>query len=145
MRGNEYYVYVTTPKFALRSPHVTDEKRYISFPPAKIGVSVMYDDYEKKMIVGDPIVMNSYSHPFLPGRSTMQHICLGSYKPSTAKRLPADQAILTLLSKAKENLLMGYRSGRNPHNPLNKDRWNGWLTKKEVEQKELVCLNEYQR
>lgn len=147
LKDGGYYVYVTTPEFALKSPHFSDAKHYLPFPPAKIGVKVSYDNYAEKYVIGNPLVMNQYRHPFLSARASMQQICLGSYKPSSARVLQPDQAIQTLLSKAQEIIMMGYRRGNNPYqsNELTKDRWRSWITKREMERRGLVCLNDFRR
>ena len=142
-KSRTYYVYVTTPPYALKSPHIYDSRKYLPMNPAKIGVEVSYDNSSMNFNIDNPVVMNLYKHPFLEKRSAMQAICLGKYSPSSARRLPPAQAIMTLLSKAKENIMMGYRSGSNPYIPLEKENWRGWITKDEVERRGLVCINDF--
>ena len=143
-KDGRYWAFVTTPEFALKSPHISSERRYLPFRPAKIGVSISYDSSRDKFIIGDPVVMNQYKHPFLSGYSSMQQICLGHYHSSDARNLPVEQAVLTLLTKAKENILMGYRSGSNPYKRLTSEYFSeGWMTKREMERRGLVCLNDF--
>jgi len=136
-----YYVYVHTPSYALRSPHLRTEPLYQIFPPAKIGVLV--SQYHGNFSVGSPVVMNKYKHPFLPRNNGMGKICLGAYNPESARNVQPEETIFTLLSKSKENLLMGYRTGSNPHVPLTRDRWNNWKTKAEIDRMGLICLNDF--
>lgn len=145
-QNDVYYVYVTTPEYALKSPHIRGEKRYLPMPPAKIGVGVYYDSHSRRIVVSNPVIMNRYRHPFIPYRGEpMYGICLGTYDPSRAKHKPPEEAIMTLLSKSKEIILMGYRRGSSPYpdNSLKESLWRGWITKREVERRGLVCLNEF--
>jgi len=136
-----YYAFITTPEYVLRSPH-NDE--YYKFSSAKIGVSIQagYNGLE----IGNPIVMNSYKHPFLSDSCGMQSICLGDYNPSNAKRLPSGHAVLTLLTKAQENLMMGYRTGRNPYHALQGEYFRSKrISELEFKRSGLVCLNDFRR
>jgi hypothetical protein len=73
----------------------------------------------------------------------MKLICLGHYNTSAARRKQPSEAILELLSKGKEILMMGYRTGANPYNPLTADRWRNWMTKSEIDRQGYVCLNDF--
>jgi hypothetical protein len=143
INNGQFYAYVTTEKYALKSPHINGSKKYLPMPAAKIGVPLSYDNRSRKINIGNPIIMNQYQHPFLSDYKSMQTLCLGQYNPSHAKRLDPEQAVTTLLSKAKEIILMGYRSGSNPYRKLRQDSWSGWLTKREMERRDLVCLNDF--
>ncbi len=137
-----YYAYVTTPEYCLKSPHVRDAHKYLVMPPAKIGVAITYQS--GNFTINDPIVMNEYRHPFLSQRGRMQQICLGDYDSSRARRQVPEECVMTLLSKAKENILMGYRTGSNPYRKLTKESWrDGWITKREMQRRNLLCLNDF--
>jgi len=142
----DYYAFVTTPKYALRSPHVSSPKRYVVFEPATIGVRVRHIS-GRNFEFSDPMIMHSYTHPFLGEASAYKTICLGDRGFSaahSAKRLSPERAVLALLDQGKKTLMMGYNSGNNPHKSLQKESWpeSRWKTKEEVERKGIVCLNE---
>ena len=148
--SNSFYVYVTTPAYALKSPHFNSSDCYMPFRPAKIGVKIKYfggnrnDAFE----VSSPVIMHSYTHPFLGNASAYARICLGSWgerSESRLHRMPPDQKALTLLAQAQKTLMMGYRSGSNPYIRLYRNEWRGWLTKEEVERQGLVVLNDFGR
>ncbi len=134
-----YYVFITTPEFVLKSPH---NNLYYKFGKAKIGLEIsMNGNY---VTIEEPTVLNSYKHPFLRGECTYQKICMGQYNTSVAKRLPPGQAVLTILTKAQENLMMGYRTGSNPHNTLTDAKFQSYkISKPDFERSGLVCLNDY--
>jgi hypothetical protein len=145
-RESVYYAYVTTTPYALKSPHIDDERKYLPMPPAKIGVSITYSQYgQGQFIIGKPVVMNMYKHPFLPQRAEMQGICLGQYHLDYRSFSSPEESVMNLLSKAKEIILMGYRTGSNPYVHLHKSNWRGWITKEEVQERGLVCLNDFSR
>jgi hypothetical protein len=139
--NGSYYVYITTPEYVLRSPHNSND--YYKFGRAKIGVEIEMHGNNSVEIM-EPYVMNNYMHPFLPGHSTLQKICMGQYKTDSARRLPPGQAVLTILTKAQENLMLGYKTGGNPHHALNDSTFRAYkITKQEFERSGLVCLNDY--
>lgn len=144
-----YYVYIKTPPYALKSPHLRSPDRYVPFRPAKIGVCIRYRDLgrgEGRFEFSKPKIMHSYRHPFLGSTNGMKEICLGRWDASryTSGRPPEQQA-LTLLNQGRKTLMMGYRTGSNPYIPLNRGEWNDWITKEEVDRRGLVCLSEEER
>jgi hypothetical protein len=144
--GGEYYVYVTTPSYALRSPHMSSEPRYVAFEPARIGVKVMhnYGIFE----FSNPRIMHKYRHPFLSDAPAYKDICLGgtgSAKANDFRRLKPEQTVIALLDQGKKTLMMGYRSGENPYLRLEKEYLWKFITKAEVERRRLACLNEEHR
>ncbi len=149
--GNDYYVYLITPPFAMASPHLSASDRYLEFPPAKIGVRVKYIDRGSGTFeVQEPVVMNSYRHPFVGSEQPFTGICLGSWSGASQDILynkPPEEKILTYLAQAKKTLMMGYRTGGNPYprNKLLRCNWDGWKTLQQIEAKGLVCLNDYRR
>ncbi|MCB9359270.1 hypothetical protein H6503_05025 [Candidatus Woesearchaeota archaeon] len=139
--NGSYYVFVSTGEFALKSPHRGVAQRYTCFPSAKVGVRVSYG--HNRYVIDKPVVMNRYKHPFLSSNDAMQTLCTGRYDLNQSLRLSAEQAIPTLLSKAKEILLMGYREGSNPYSRLEGDHWGPWLTKAEIDRRGVPCLNDF--
>jgi len=105
--GSQYYVFVTTPKYALKSPH---DKKYYLFPEAKIGVKIYPSG--NSICVSAPIIMNRYEHPALHTDEAMQTICLGAFSADGAKRgkEPAE-AVKAMLDIGKKTMMMGYRDG----------------------------------
>jgi hypothetical protein len=162
-RGNEYFVYIITPPYALRSPHVDGEKCYVPFGPAKIGVRVRYLSrsgyYDERHYnrddggvfeISDPMMIDGYRHPFVGSEGSFTGICLGQWgysSPDQLRNQPPEQKVLTLLAQAKKTLMMGYRTGGNPYpsNKLLKSNWSTWLSKAEVDRKGLVVLNDFTR
>lgn len=139
-RSGEYYAYITTPEYILRSPH---NNNYYKFPKAKVGVTIRASG-RNSLTIGDPIVMNRYSHPFLSDSSSMQRLCMGNYSTSHARKLNPGQAVLTLLTKAHENLMMGYRTGSNPYKKLNNESFsNKKISEAQFRNSGLACLNDY--
>ena len=140
-----YYVYVKTPAYALRSPHIRGSEKYVEFAPATIGVKIKYNGIGFEF--GDPEIMHNYKHPFLGIASAHQKICLGERGSSAAnrfKQLSPTQAVLSLLDQGKKTLMMGYKTGSNPYPSASLNETNGWhfITKEEVERRGLICLNE---
>jgi hypothetical protein len=126
----------------LKSPH---DKEYYRFGKAKIGLEIIASG-RNSIEIREPLVLNEYKHPFLSGYSSKQKICMGVYKTDSARRLPPGQAVLTILTKAQENLMMGYKTGDNPHNRLDYDHFGAYrITKQEFVRSGLACLNDYKR
>ncbi|MBW2993103.1 hypothetical protein KY317_00845 [Candidatus Woesearchaeota archaeon] len=148
-RERGYYVYIKTPPYALKSPHIRGSDKYLEFPAAKIAVHVSYNSSYRKFQISDPVVINGYRHPFVSSGGAYASICLGRWASSLGqtKALPPEQAVLALLSQGKKTLMMGYRTGSNPHHKLTRTEWydKTWLTKKQVEEKGLVVLNDFER
>jgi len=154
-----YTVFVKTPAYALKSPHLRADNCYVPFAPASIGVNVSvvnsssygynYNTSEGSTFqVQGPFIMHSYKHPFLGDASEGKSICLGEWSDNNQSRLnsmSAEQKILTLLEQGKKTLLMGYRTGGNPYIPLQRARWSNWLTLEEVERRGLLVLNDFSR
>jgi hypothetical protein len=144
---DRYYVYIKTPAYALKSPHFTSADKYIEFAPAKVGVCISYDSRCERFSIGDPVIIDGYRHPFVNyDRNKITSICLGQWsgnEMSRVRTLPPEQAVLALLSQGKKTLMMGYRTGNNPYNNLQRGNWNDWITKTEVDRKRLVCLNDF--
>jgi hypothetical protein len=157
-KDGEYYVYVKTPAYALKSPHIrSSERRYIEFAPVRIGVRIRYVSrtwnespgrnngiYE----ISKPLVIDGHRHPFVGQSAPYSSICLGSYDlPHDYNRLPPEKQATLLLDQGKKTLMMGYRTGSNPYpqNKLTTDNWSSWITKEEVERKGLVVLNDFSR
>ena len=147
-----YWVYITTPAYALKSPHRDGDNCYCEFPSAKIGMKIIYGNnggYGRQDLsgeywnIGAPVVMNRYSHPFLPGNATYQNICLGSWNDPLYDKKSVDKRILTYLNQGKKTLMMGYQTGRGPHRRLTTENFSNWITKEDVEKKKLVCLTEH--
>jgi len=145
-QDSSYYVYITTPPYALVSPHLRAEPKYIAFPPAKIGVRIKTagSGFE----IGDVLLIEPYRHPFVGDRRAFYPICFGRWTrnniPNFARK-PPEEKVVDLLAQGKKTLMMGYRTGGNPypHNSLRRERWDRWITKEQVEQQGLVCLNEF--
>jgi len=145
--NGQYYAYVTTPPYALKSPHISGERCYVEFPPAKVGVSIQATDYgSRQFMVGWPVVFGPYKHPFVEhndGRGAYQ-ICFGSWSPENrTKGMTPERKVVALLDHAKKTLMMGYITGAHPYNPLQLDRFPKMLTKEEVARKGLVVLNDF--
>ena len=144
-----YYVYIKTPPYALKSPHLRSPDRYVPFRPAKIGVCIRYLDMghgEGRFEFSKPKIMHSYRHPFLGSTNGMKEICLGRWDASGyISGRPPEQQALTLLNQGRKTLMMGYRTGSNPYVPLNRGEWHDWITKEEVDRRGLVCLSEEER
>ncbi|MGV8087387.1 MAG: hypothetical protein ACP5N1_07180 [Candidatus Woesearchaeota archaeon] len=135
-----YYVFITTPEYVLRSPH---NDHYYKFGRAKIGLEIIARGYNN-IEIREPCVLNRYKHPFLPGDNANQKICMGVYNTNSARRLSPGQAVLTILTKAQENLMLGYKSGGNPHNTLNESKFSSYrISDAEFRRSGLVCLNDY--
>ena len=66
--------------------------------------------------------MNGYKHPFCSNASANCGICLGEWSGSINHLTPA-QKVVALLSQGKKTLMMGYRSGSNPHHKLSKEKF----------------------
>jgi hypothetical protein len=140
----DYYVFVRTPAYALRSPHTSEAKRYVGFQSAMVGVKLSASG--NGFGVEQPVVMNRYSHPFLHSNGSMQRICLGSWGMSNqqGRQAPEDRAVL-LLDQGKKTLMMGYGTGNSPYHKLDHNNFSNWLTKEEAENQGLVVLNEVRR
>jgi hypothetical protein len=54
-----------------------------------------------------------------------------------------EQKVFTLLSQAKKTLMMGYRTGENPYHRLNGSEFDNRITKRDVDRRGLVVLNDY--
>jgi len=147
VRDGYYYVFVTTPPYALKSPHERGAEKYVVFAPAKIGVRVRFVDGSFE--ISNPMVMHHYKHPFLgssSSNSSYNSICLGSGGSDVServRRLSPDQTIIRLLDQGKKTIMMGYRTGSGPHHHLSSDMGYRFITKQEVEGKGLVCLNDF--
>ncbi len=136
-----YYAFVRTPPYALKSPHVSSQDCYVPFGPAEVAVRISQSG--SGFDVGNPIVINSYAHPFLSGSSSMQKICLGSWSTaSNTHRLNSEEKVARLLDQGTKTLMTGYRSGNNPYNRLDKNHFSDWLTREQVDRRGLVVLNE---
>lgn len=144
VKDGHYYVYVTTPPYALKSPHVRGQDCYVPFEPAQIGVRINYQD--GRFMIGTPRIMHKYRHPFTGNNSGgIGGICLGRDGNDVAERalrLRPAQAVIRLLDQGKKTIMMGYRSGSNPHISLSRSEWRNWMTKRQIQRKGLVCLNE---
>ena len=149
--GEEYFAYVTTPEYALKGIRVNGPDNYLPMAPAKVGVSVSYRN--NQFVIGNPVIMNDYQHPFLfgMGRHSMRQICLGTYayrnnpyrRDGTMRSAVPEKRILDLLSKATEILMMGYVTGRGEHIRVDKHNFSGWTTKQEIERRGLPCYNDF--
>ena len=138
--GGSYYVFITTPEYVLKSPH---DNNYYRFGKAKIGLEIISAG-RNNIEIREPRVLNRYKHPFLSQYSSNQQICMGQYKTESARSLRPGQAVLTILTKAQENLMMGYKTGSNPYNRLDYDHFSSHkISKQEFERSGLVCLNDY--
>ncbi|MBT7902353.1 hypothetical protein HN587_00710 [Candidatus Woesearchaeota archaeon] len=141
-----YYVYITTPSYVLRSPH---NGNYYKFPPGKVGVTITLDGRYRRsdqFKVSNPIIMNSYEHPFLSGSGSQQTLCMGAYNTDRARRLSPEQCVLTLLTKAQETLMMGYRTGNNPYRRLGDSQFgHKKVSDSTVRRQKLICLNDFRR
>ncbi|MBT5021232.1 hypothetical protein HOK51_04315 [Candidatus Woesearchaeota archaeon] len=138
--SNGYWAYITTPPYVLKSPHTGD---YFKFGSAKVGVFISDNGYgDGQVSVGNPHILNKYAHPFLSGNTTNQTLCMGNYNKDDARRLNPGQCALTLLTKAKETLMMGYRTGSNPYKRLNATSFpRKVISEAKMRQEGLVCLN----
>ncbi len=141
--GSSYVVYIKTPPYALKSPHVSGANRYVPFDPAKIGVKIKQvgDGNRSGFEITKPFIMHSYRHPFLSDASSGKEICLGDW--GTPGGLSPEQKVLTYLNQGKKTLMMGYRSGSNPYIKLHKEKWSNWISRQEVERRGLVVLNDF--
>lgn len=140
IRSSDYYAFITTPEYVLKKP---GSNIYYKFPSAKIGVMIK-KAHGNAVSIGGPRVLNNYKHPFLSSNGSDQSICMGDYNTENARKLPPGQAVLTLLTKAQENLLMGYKSGKNPYHKLDDDYFGDRrITRAEYKRQKLVCLNDF--
>jgi hypothetical protein len=160
--NGDYYVFIQTPAFAMRSPDFHEPANYLPFKPAKIGVRIRYnpsryrdDGYawgtsaregDGHFEISSPVIMHSYKHPFLGSASAYKTICLGLYHmDGRTERGPIEGKVLALLDQAKQTIMMGYRTGSNPYIKLHQSKWTGWITQEEVIRRGLVCLNDWGR
>ncbi|MBN2051878.1 hypothetical protein JW756_00060 [Candidatus Woesearchaeota archaeon] len=145
VKEGSYYVYVTTPPYALKSPHTRGTEKYVAFAPAKIGVRIRqtYGSFE----ISNPMIMHKYKHPFLGYTEGYKEICVGGGGSQVIERvrsLPPDQVILRLLDQGKKTLMMGYRTGTNPYHQLIMENGYEFISKQEVQRRRLVCLNDFE-
>ncbi len=130
-----YYVYATTPEYALKSPHTGT---YFRFGKAKVGVRI--ESYNGSFDIRGPIVLNRYSHPFLYGNREKQSICLGAFDSSNFSRLRPAEKVQAMIAQGIKTLMMGYRSGSSPHHELGSGFRS--ISKQEIERRKIPVLNE---
>lgn len=97
-----FYVYLKIPKFAMKHPN---KEEYYGFDPCRVGVNLNISNGE--IYGGEGVVIDAYSHPFLPRQMTpFQRICTLDKAANTAGLKRADQ-VAKLLDDAKNVFIHG--------------------------------------
>ena len=97
-----FYVYLKIPKFAMKHPN---KEEYYGFDPCRVGVNLNISNGE--IYGGEGVVIDAYSHPFLPRQMTpFQRICTLGRAANTAGLKRADQ-VAKLLDDAKNVFIHG--------------------------------------
>lgn len=132
-----FLVYAQVPPYCLFE---STNGKYYAFKGTRVGVNVLKS---ASWQVGNPVVVDKYTHPFLPhADEAMQEICLGPYLSQLQRMkgaLASDQSLLpshlTQVLEYSKNLLMkGYRpdvSGVMPWKTL-KNAFSNTISKEKV-------------
>ena len=138
INNGDYYVFIKTPAYALKSPH---NNNFYEFKSAKIAVSI--SRYGNGFQIGRVVIINDYKHPFLSGNGPMQPLCVGTYAYEYNERgMNAEQKILSRLSVGKQIVMSGYGTGANPYRKLIEENFAGQkISEAEVNRKKLPVLN----
>jgi hypothetical protein len=141
-KNGTYYVYLQVPEFVLKDVKKYDDY-YVSgklyhFKPCKVAVSVVPSGTGYQ--VGNPVVIDTYVHPFLKGDDAWQGICMGNYNWSRLESLDPAAKIATVLSAARNVLLKGYTSTCGPHHPLERNYFHA-VSESEVQKKGWKITN----
>ncbi len=136
--NGDYYVFIKTPAYALKSPH---NDSFYEFRSAKIGVSI--SRYGNGFQIGRVVIINDYKHPFLSGTGPMQPLCVGTYSYDYNERgMNAEQKILSRLSVGKQIVMSGYGTGANSYRRLIEENFASQkISQAEVNRKKLPVLN----
>lgn len=131
-RNGANYIYVKIPSFALRD--VKKDTGYYLFNGCKIGVKVSYGI---GVSVGKPVLIDSYSHPFLKHyNDEFQEICMGDYDTGILANMDSSDAITKYLADAATIISRGYTKTCRPYNHLD----NSYFSSQKVGETELNRL-----
>ena len=112
-RGGNFFFYIKVPKFAMRHPDPSQDI-YYKFEKCRVALR-LHCNNDKVHSHPNPVVIESYPHPFLSGSSERNHICLGRYKYHEGK---TPEEIKKVLSDAVNVIINGYTKNCNPYNSI---------------------------
>ncbi|KYK25918.1 hypothetical protein AYK26_01415 [Euryarchaeota archaeon SM23-78] len=138
--GSDYYVYAHVPEHVLKDVKNPSEDRYYRFGKCRVAVRVYYNRDKDRFEVGDPRVIETYSHPFLSYYDPWQTICMGTYSRSKLGRLDDASKVATLLSDARNVLLSGYTQSCGPYHRAGNFS-NRKISKEQIKRKKLPITN----
>lgn len=115
-----FFAYTKIESYAL---HERNNNKHYGFGEAEVGTQLELTNGE--VVWHDPVVMNHYMHPGLPGEGTYQKICPGKFSYDKIRRDYGCKAqqIRLALEEARRMIERGYFSRGGSWNSLNDPRY----------------------